>query len=99
AWTAIEEGEIPGVRSMTPVMMSIGYERTGDMDFVDAAMVMVDNFLQQASSQDNAAATGYTKANAMLYRGLWRILGHAHALGLLDSYEIPYLLKKRQAKA
>ena len=91
-WIAIGEGEIPSLTNMVSHIMAIGYERTGDQDFLAAGMVSLDNAMDNGIS---SLITGEVKISAMAYRGLCRFLGHADRAGLLDRLELPGLRERR----
>jgi len=77
--------------------MAIGYERTGDRDFLRAGMAPLDAFL--SALEPNPAYTafwGHVKPCAMGYRSLCRFLAHADRCGMLDRFEYPTLLAKRK---
>lgn len=98
-WNATRDGAVPTLFSMVPQIMAIGYERTGDRDFLRAGMVTLDAFL--ASLEPNPAYTGFwghVKPCAMGYRSLCRFLAHADRLGMLDRFEYPALIEKRRGK-
>lgn len=89
-WEAIDEGEIPGMTRMVCLMMSIGYERSGDKRFIEVGLVLLDHFLEVMHTGEYQF--GYVKPSAMVYRALYRFLGHADRLDLLDPYEFPHML-------
>ncbi len=93
-WNAIDDGEVPGVRGMMPMVMSIGYARTADEDFIAVGLIMLESFFD-ALSMGEEAHFGYVKSNAMLYRGLARFLGDAHRLDRLAPFEFASLLRRR----
>lgn len=74
-------------RRMLPVGMAIGYERTGDVSFLEVGMLSLELFLQ--TSQD-AAPSGEVKMTAMAHRSLVRFLGHANKEGLVSKLEFTF---------
>jgi len=95
-WNAIREGEVPSVFCMVPHVMAIGYERTGDTEFLRTGVVMLHHFLDTLALQ-RFPMWGYTKQSAMVYRGLCRFLGHADREDLLGPFEIPGISSRRGA--
>jgi hypothetical protein len=93
-WNSIDEGEILRPYDMIGTVMAIGYERTGDEDFLLAGRVVLENIPDLMAM----ASTGSLKQNAMIYRGLCRYLGAADREGLLAPFEIPTVRKRLEAK-
>lgn len=90
AWARVDDGQ-PGGQLMH--MMAIGYERTGDRDFLDVAMVGIDALFGPFANRPTF--NGETKPAATAYRSLQRILGHADRAGLLDQFEYPTMKRRR----
>ncbi len=95
-WNAIREGDVPVFSFMSPVMLAIGFERTGNEDFLRAGLVVLDHFMDMLAMPCNTqweaeARWGQTKPNAKMYRGLSRFLGAANQRGLLKRFEFPSL--------
>ncbi|MBI2200487.1 MAG: hypothetical protein HYU43_00915, partial [Armatimonadetes bacterium] len=90
-WNAIAEGEVPHQRYMVPDVMGIGYERTGDRTFIDLGLAILENY-----DFVREQPVGEIKPSAMTYRAVFRFLGHADRLGLLDSFESPAIVRLRK---
>jgi hypothetical protein len=69
----------------TPAAMAIGFERTGDMEFLKAGMICVEELTQDDPRWLNPIPE--IKVMAIVYRAYIRFLGHALRAGLLDSLE------------
>jgi hypothetical protein len=82
---------------MVTQMLAIGYERTGDADFIHVGMALVDGFFEGLALGADTS-WGQTKPNAMLYRAMYRFLGHADRLDLLDRFELPAVRERRAAR-
>ncbi len=95
AWNAVDDGEFPGMRSMVPHMMAMGYERTGDIAFLEIGVAILEQFFDTLA-MGQEAYFGYVKPNAMLYRSLTRFLGHAHRQNLLAPFEFKALRKRQR---
>lgn len=91
---AAREGQMPGLNFSTA--LTIGYERTGDRQFIDMMGLLLDGAYWNRVGPDGDASV---KPVAMIYRGLPRLLGHAWRHGLLEAYEYPSWRKLGQAKA
>jgi hypothetical protein len=97
-WNAVRDGEVPSLFSMVPQVMAIGYERTGDRDFLRAGMVTLDAFLMTLDpTLVYPEFWGHLKPSAMAYRSLCRFLGHADRLRMLGRLEFPALAERRRA--
>ncbi|HVF10362.1 MAG TPA: hypothetical protein VNA16_06150 [Abditibacteriaceae bacterium] len=85
---AAREGSIPDTRFS--VLLSIGYERTGDEQFLAQMGLMLDQVYWNAGGLRGG---GSVKPVASAYRGWTRMLGHAQRHGLLEAYEFPSVRK------
>ena len=85
-WEKIGDGEPVGVRSMVGLMMAIGYERTGEEDFLVAGRLVLETYLESSTPGSEG---GQVKPCAMAYRGLHRLLGALERAGQLQQYEYP----------
>lgn len=95
-WAAIEDAEIPTARNMIGLMMAIGYERTGNEDFLLAGELTVEHYLDPACAGDEPfGGPGQLKPSAMLHRGLCILSGYLAKTGRLDKYEYPAILSHR----
>jgi len=72
------------LNNMIPMVMAIGYERTGDPRFLQAGMLCVEEMMDTSYWP---APPNETKPMAITYRGLVRFLHHAQQAGLLDRLE------------
>lgn len=97
-WISMDDGEMPSFYGMVPHMMAMGFERTGDHDYLEAGMVILENTLDAGISQ---ICNGEIKTSAMVHRGFCRFAGHADRAGLLELFEFQTIRKHqaRQAKA
>lgn len=102
SWNAIEEGKVPPLSFMVPLVMAIGYERTGDRDFLNVGLVILEVTLAGASMDrghgHRGMFSGETKMSAMCCRALGRFLGLADRAGLLASYEYPSVAARMQQR-
>lgn len=73
---------------MIPMVMAIGYEHTGDEQFLQAGMLCVEELMDTSSWP---TPPNETKPMAVCYRGLVRFLHHAREAGLLDRLEFATL--------
>jgi len=92
-WNAMGEGEISGPTNMVSHIMAIGYERTGNQDFLAAGLAVLDHALDHGIS---SLVTGEVKISAMAYRGFCRFLGHADRAGLLERFELVSFRNRRK---
>jgi hypothetical protein len=76
------------IRRMFPVAMAVGYELSGDVEFLRWGMVSIHEMLDEDLWHQPPREV---KAIAMVHRGLVRFLGHAHRAGLLRNvdYALP----------
>jgi hypothetical protein len=88
---AAREGSIPDTRFS--VLLSIGYERTGDELFLAQMGLMLDQVYWNANGLRSG---GSIKPLASAYRGWTRMLGHARKHGLLEAYEFPSVNKLKR---
>ncbi|MHB9107301.1 MAG: AGE family epimerase/isomerase [Armatimonadota bacterium] len=79
---------------MIPMVMSIGYEHTGDEQFLQAGMLCVEELMDTSFWP---TPSNETKPMAVYYRGLIRFLHHAQQAGLLDRLEY-FTLQQHAAK-
>jgi hypothetical protein len=92
-WEKIEDGERVTARSMVGLIMAIGYERTGEEDFLLAGRLILENYLDTAFMggpgvpQSAGTEKGQVKPCAMAYRGLHRLLGALERTDRLDRYQ------------
>ena len=93
AWERVEEG---GGLGLAMLMMAIGFERTGDPDFLDVAMTGIDALFGPLGNM--GTPLGEAKPSASTYRSLHRVLGHADRAGLLGPYEVPALRHRRERR-
>lgn len=102
SWRAIEEGYVPPLNFMVPFVMAIGFERTGERDFLNVGLVILEDALAGAAMDrgkgQGAMFRGETKMSAMCYRALGRFLGQADRAGMLASYEYPSMAARVQQK-
>ena len=102
-WEKIGEGEPVAVRSMVGLVMAIGFERTGDKDFLAAGRLIIERWLDTAvnSPFDICASAGteagQTKPCAMAYRGLHRLLGALDRENQLARYEYAALREHQES--
>lgn len=95
-WDKIDEGQWGAPNHMTHIL-AIGYERTGDEDFLQQCKVYLDAvFGPFANHSALFAANGETKPCASTYRALHRALGHADRAGMLRDYEYAALLERQE---
>lgn len=85
---AAREGEMPG--ASFSILLSAGYEHTGDKQFIAQMGLLLDQVYWNAGGLSGG---GSVKPVAATYRGWTRMLGHAQQHGLLDSYEFPSVLR------
>lgn len=85
---AAREGSLPDTRF--GLLLSIGYERTGDETYLSYISLLLDQLYWNAQGVRGGASV---KPVASIYRGYTRMLGHAMRHGLLDAYEFPSLRK------
>ncbi len=101
-WEKIEEGEAVSIRSMVGLVMTIGFERLEDADFLLAGQLILERWLDTTHANpidiSMAAGTeaGEAKPCAMAYRGLHRLLGSLDRQGELDFYEYSSLRRHRE---
>jgi len=95
ALESIGEGEIPSIRGMVAMVLSLGFEYTGDDSFLDVGEVMLQRFTDPMLGPDplGMVLPGEGKSNAMLYRGLAWFLGAMDGAGRLEHYDYPALRK------
>ena len=93
-WDKIDEGEYSSVTHIMHIL-AIGYEQTGDEDFLLQGEVYLDATFGPFGSPPGPGL-GETKPNASAYRALHRFLGHANRAGLLEKYELPTLRARRE---
>ncbi len=104
-WQKIEEGEAVSIRSMLGVVMAIGFERTGDKDYLLAGQLILERWLDPTHanptdiSMSAGTEAGQAKPCAMAYRGLHRLLGALDREERLDIYEYPALREHRDRLA
>jgi len=72
------------LNTMIPMVMAIGYERTGDPRYLQAGMLCVEEMMDTSAWPSPPAET---KPMAITYRGLVRFLYHAQQAGMLDRLE------------
>ena len=97
-WEQFADGQTLDVSGMVTMVMAIGYERTGDPDYLDAAEAVMQislDPLHQAWDTYGRHTDG--KPRTMTYRGLHHLLSHLDRTGRLDEYEWPALRKHRSA--
>jgi hypothetical protein len=94
ALAAAREGSLPDTRF--GLLLSIGYERTGDKRFLDQIALLLDQVYWNA---DGLKSAGGMHGLGVSYRGYTRMLGHADRHGLLEPYEFPSALKLRGDRA
>ena len=80
--TLFREG---GAANSTPAAMAIGFERTGDAEFLKAGMLSVEELIRDDPRWLNPIPE--IKVMAVMYRSFIRFLGHALRKGLLDPLE------------
>ena len=101
-WNKVGDGEIPVAHFMTGIMMAIGYERTGDPDFLLAGELILENYLDPTFRDPHPLGSepGQSKYCAMLYRGFCRLWGALDKVGRLRRFEYPAILEhsKRAAR-
>lgn len=85
---AAREGQIAGANFS--VLLSVGYERTGDERFLNQMGLLLDQVYWNGNGLHGG---GTVKTVASVYRGWTRLLGHAYRHGLLDTYEFPSVRK------
>ncbi|MFW6457512.1 MAG: hypothetical protein ACOC0A_04380, partial [Planctomycetota bacterium] len=91
-WEKISDGERVSIRSMVGLVMTIGYERTGDEDFLVAGRLILECYLDSSFmsgmgiSRTAGTEGGQIKPCAMAYRGLHRLLGALDREGQLDEF-------------
>jgi hypothetical protein len=95
-WAKVNDGELPTVRNMIGLMMAIGFERTGDPDFLAAGELALEHHLDPVLPGSSAPSTGQVKPSAMTHRGLARLLGALEKCGRLRRFEYPALLEHRR---
>jgi len=92
-WEKIDEGEPVGARDMVGTVMAIGYERTGEEDFLVAGQLVLEHWVDAAvldfgrGDASSGPEGGQSKANAMAYRGMHRLLGALDRDGRLARFE------------
>jgi len=95
-WAAVEDAEIPTARNMIGLIMAIGYERTGDEEFLLAGELTLEHFLDPACAGEAPfGGPGQLKPCAMLHRGLCILSESLAKTGRLEKYEYPSILKHR----
>lgn len=94
-WNKVEDGEIPTLHHMTGMMMAIGYERTGDPDFLLCSELILENYLDPAFPVKHTLGRedGQAKPCAMSYRCLFRVFKILSETGRLRNFEYPSVLK------
>jgi len=85
ARNAIDDGEIPWLGNMITLVLAIGYERTGNEEFIHTGMVMLDHFFDPTVG--GGMRWKQVKPCAMAYRALPRFLRYADEMGLLGRFE------------
>jgi len=75
--------------------MAIGYELTGDDEFLDAGMLFVEQLMDSNGWHSPAASV---KPMATNYRAYIRTLHHAQRAGLLEEKQYPSLLRHQKKK-
>ena len=78
----------PADVSMVGLVMTVGYERTGEEDFLVAGRLILETYLD-SSAPGSDGTGGQIKPCAMAYRGLHRLLGVLEREGQLQQYEYP----------
>jgi hypothetical protein len=104
-WQKIDEGEVVPVRSMVGTVLAIGFERTGDADFLTAGHLLIEAYLDPclvSQTQLGISASCGTeevqaKPCAMAYRGLQRLLGALDRQGQLDRYD--YAARRKHSES
>jgi hypothetical protein len=81
-----------GSAHSTPAAMAIGFERTGDPEFLQAGMLSVEEMMEDDPRWLNVLAE--VKIVAVTHRAFIRFLGHALRAGLLDALDYRGLQKK-----
>ncbi len=84
------DGQLPGARF--GLLLSVGYERTGDTRFLDQMGIVLDQMYWNAPG---VMSRPKVKPVASAYRGLPRMFGHAWRHGLLEDYEFPNVKKMK----
>jgi len=94
-WQKVAEGEVPTVHNMIGMMMAIGFERTGDPDFLLAGELALEYYLDSVFplQHPKGREDGQSKPCAMSYRGLFRFFGALSKTGELGKYEYKAVLK------
>lgn len=96
-WAAVEDAEIPTARNMIGLVMAIGYERSGDEEFLLAGELTLEHFLDPAcAGEEPFGGPGQLKPSAMLHRGLCLLSGYLAKTGRLEKYEYSAILRHRQ---
>lgn len=93
ALRAAREGQLCGINFS--IALSVGYERTGDVRFLDLAAMLLETVYWRGNG---VGGGGSVKSVASTYRGLTRLLGHAWRNGDLEQYEFPSLRKIRAGR-
>lgn len=97
-WGQFGQGKALDVWGMITMVMAIGYERTGDPEYLDAGEAVLQIFLDPLW-QTWAMYPEYKdgKFRTMCYRGLLQFLGNLDRAGRLSDYELPAFKKRREA--
>ncbi len=95
-WSKVEDGEIPTVHNMIGMMMAIGFERTGNTDFLLGGELALEHYLDPAFpiKHPRGAENGQSKPCAMSYRALFRLLGAMQKTGRIGQYEYPAIMER-----
>ncbi len=92
-WEKVKDTELPYARHMTGLIMAIGYERTGNKDFLNAGELILQYYQKQGFSFAAGTEHGEVKACAMTYRGLARLFNAFINAGQSEKFEFPALLE------
>ena len=95
-WEKIEDVELPFARRMSGLIMAIGFERTGDEDFLIAGEMILQYYLEPAFEESAGNENGELKACAMTYRGLARLFKALDLTERSAKFELPALLAHRR---
>lgn len=78
---------IDSMRRMLPLGMAIGYERTGNVAFLEIGMLSLEMFFH---TDVGITPSGEVKFAAMAHRSMVRFLGHAQKAGLAQKLEYTF---------
>lgn len=94
-WNKVGDGEIPTVHNMVGMIMAIGFERTGDADYLLAGELPLEHYLDSAFPLKHplGGESGQSKPCAMAYRCLYRFFSAMDKTGRLRNFEYPSILK------